>query len=101
MLQNIFIRYGKDIEWSQWCQEHGEQRSICGWLSYKNIFEDSLFIREYLKVNLLISHTKINFNLWNLEMNNLKLKDAFDYFETIKNDLLVDAQITIRYISWF
>lgn len=31
------------------------------------------------------------------ELNSLKLREAFDYFDTIKNDLLVDAQIKIRY----
>lgn len=30
------------------------------------------------------------------ELNSSKLKDAFDYFDDIKNSLLEDAQIKIR-----
>ena len=33
------------------------------------------------------------------EINNQKLKNAFDYFDHVKNDLLINSQITIRYFE--
>ena len=44
------------------------------------------YIRGYL------AHKRVS-----KELNSLKLKDAFEYFDNIKQDLLEDAQIKIRY----